>query len=245
MIRRAMALAAAGLAVEQGGTALAETPFLDGTVSGNVTAVSNYISRGFSNSDDHPALQGILDYTHSSGLYVGTFASNVDFDDNNNATVEWDVWGGYGFTWRGVALRADALWYYYPGVGRDMANKFNTLELEAAAEYVIAGATVSLGISYSPNYFFNSGDSVYYNAGISIPLFDAFALEGHVGHQDVQHNAIFGTPDYNDWSLGIAALWRGFKLGLYYIDTDLARDECFAGKDWCQARAVVTVGYAF
>jgi uncharacterized protein (TIGR02001 family) len=240
-----MALAAAGLAVEQGGTAWAETPFLDGAVSGSVTAVSNYVSRGFSNSDDHPALQGILEYAHSSGLYVGTFASNVDFDDDNNATVELDVWGGYGFNWRGVSVRTDALWYYYPGVSRGMASKFNTLELEAGAEYVIAGATVGLGISYSPNYFFNCGDSFYYNAGISIPLFDAFALEGHVGHQDVQDNAAFGTPDYNDWSLGIAATWRGFKFGLYYTDTDLARDECFAGKDWCQARAVATVGYAF
>jgi uncharacterized protein (TIGR02001 family) len=240
-----MALAAAGLAVEQGGTALAETPFLDGTVSGSVTAVSNYISRGFSNSDDHPALQGILDYTHASGLYLGTFASNVDFDDNNNATVEWDVWGGYGFTWRGIALRADALWYYYPGVGRGMASKFNTLEFDAGAEFAYSGATVGVGLAYSPNYFFNSGDSFYYDMDVSVPLFGAFALEGHVGHQDVRDNATFGTPDYNDWSLGVSVPWRGFKLGLYYTDTDLARDECFAGKDWCQARAVATLGYTF
>lgn len=49
--------------------------------SANIGVVSNYIWRGVTQTQDGPAVQGGLDYNHPSGFYVGTWASNVDWND--------------------------------------------------------------------------------------------------------------------------------------------------------------------
>jgi uncharacterized protein (TIGR02001 family) len=38
---------------------------------------SDYVFRGISQSQRQPAIQGGFDYSHASGFYVGTWASNV------------------------------------------------------------------------------------------------------------------------------------------------------------------------
>jgi hypothetical protein len=70
--------AAGALTLSLGGvqTAAAEDPH---SFSANIGAVSNYMWRGVSQTQDGPAVQGGLDYAHSSGFYIGTWASNVDF----------------------------------------------------------------------------------------------------------------------------------------------------------------------
>jgi hypothetical protein len=49
--------------------------------SANIGAVSNYMWRGVSQTQDGPAIQGGLDYAHASGFYLGTWASNVDWNN--------------------------------------------------------------------------------------------------------------------------------------------------------------------
>lgn len=49
--------------------------------SANIGVVSNYMWRGVTQTQDGPAIQGGLDYNHPSGFYVGTWASNVDWND--------------------------------------------------------------------------------------------------------------------------------------------------------------------
>src|SRR5690554_625819 len=44
----------------------------------NVTLATDYIWRGQSQTDGAGAIQGGLDIAHESGLYIGTWASNVD-----------------------------------------------------------------------------------------------------------------------------------------------------------------------
>lgn len=61
-----------------GAGALAKDP---SNISANIGAVSNYLWRGVTQTQDGAAVQGGLDLTHSSGFYIGTWASNVDFDD--------------------------------------------------------------------------------------------------------------------------------------------------------------------
>jgi uncharacterized protein (TIGR02001 family) len=67
-----------------------------------------------------PAIQGGFDYSHKSGVYLGTWASNVDETSHlfNNASMEWDFFGGY----KGALLPCYlpdlsynvGLIYYYP-----------------------------------------------------------------------------------------------------------------------------------
>jgi uncharacterized protein (TIGR02001 family) len=119
------------------------------SVSYNVGLFSQYIFRGLTQTDSTPALQGGVDYSHSSGFYLGGWASNVswprdDYFDNtfykSGGSLEIDVYGGYktelGKT--GLTLDVGALQYYYPGrrTGGDFAMaKINTTEVYGALSY--------------------------------------------------------------------------------------------------------------
>jgi len=50
-------------------------------ISANVGAVSNYIWRGVTQTGDQAAVQGGFDVAHESGFYIGTWASNIDWDN--------------------------------------------------------------------------------------------------------------------------------------------------------------------
>ena len=46
-------------------------------VTGNMSVTSDYRFRGVSQTQNAPAVQGGVDYAHSSGLYVGNWNSSV------------------------------------------------------------------------------------------------------------------------------------------------------------------------
>ncbi|MBE0368377.1 TorF family putative porin [Pseudoalteromonas sp. MMG013] len=60
--------------------------------STTVTGASDYTFNGVSQTQDDPAIQGSLDYGFDSGVYAGSWASNVDFADDTN--LEWDFYVG-------------------------------------------------------------------------------------------------------------------------------------------------------
>lgn len=63
-----------------------------------LTAASDYLFDGVSQTDGGPALQGSLDYAFDNGIYVGTWASNVDYPDSPPEKfegTEQDYYGGY------------------------------------------------------------------------------------------------------------------------------------------------------
>lgn len=63
-------------------------------LSANVALTTDYIFRGFSQTEEGPAIQGGFDVTYKM-FYAGVWASNLDFggDDFNNdiANIEIDV----------------------------------------------------------------------------------------------------------------------------------------------------------
>src|SRR5437870_6776447 len=74
-------------------------PEPDFTFTGNVGIYSQYVFRGVSQTNEKPALQGGFDLGHKSGLYVGTWLSNIswlsDASPGVSASLEWDMYGGY------------------------------------------------------------------------------------------------------------------------------------------------------
>src|SRR5512134_1234448 len=67
------------------------------TVSGNMGIFSDYRFRGISQTFQQPAIQGGIDYSHSSGFYVGNWNSNVSGISFVDGTIEMDVYGGFKF----------------------------------------------------------------------------------------------------------------------------------------------------
>ncbi len=88
------------------------------TFTGNVGFVSEYRYRGISQTDGKPALQGGFDYAHTSGVYLGTWASNVSWLSDTGlakSSLEWDFYGGFKGAAGDFGYDFGVLQYYYPG----------------------------------------------------------------------------------------------------------------------------------
>ena len=88
----------------------------DGPFTANVGLVSDYAYRGWSQTDERPALQGGFDYAHDSGLYAGVWGSNVSWLSDANTDVsnslELDLYGGYKGTVGAIGYDVGLLQYY-------------------------------------------------------------------------------------------------------------------------------------
>ncbi|HEY6599625.1 MAG TPA: TorF family putative porin, partial [Pseudomonadales bacterium] len=83
-------------------------------IAGNVTLATDYRFRGISqnNGGFSPAIQGGFDWSSDVGLYIGTWASNVNFSEG---AVETDVYGGFKGSFSDeLAYDIGILYYGYP-----------------------------------------------------------------------------------------------------------------------------------
>lgn len=90
----------------------------DGPISANLTLTTDYVFRGISQSQGKAALQGGFDYAHESGLYIGTWGSNVGWVDDiakTNNSLELDLYAGYAGEAGPLSYDIGVLQYYYPG----------------------------------------------------------------------------------------------------------------------------------
>ncbi len=194
---------------------------LNGKLSANVGMVTEYFFRGITQTDKKWAVQGGLDFAHNSGVFVGTWGSNVDLGDGDEASAEVDVYGG----WSGelgkskVTLNVGAIYYIYPGA--DSSLDYDFFEVNASLSKDFGFASASAKISYSPEYFADSGDATYVEASVDIPVGKYFTINLHGGHQSIHDNAAFGADDYFDYLIGVSASLIGLDFQIAYVGTDL------------------------
>ena len=203
------------------------------TLTGGVAVVSDYRFRGVSLSDKEFAVQPYLTVKHESGLYVGTWASNLA--DNAGDDVEVDLYAGFAGG-EEVTYDVSATYYMYPGV-----SSFNYLEFTGKLGSTVGPATVGVQLSYVPSQD-NTGDNdnIYFgtNAAIAIPN-SPISIVGTMGIED---GAFTAGSEKVDWSLGLTAAVSGFTLGVSYVDAN--RETIFAPRD-SAAGVVFSVSYGF
>ncbi len=203
------------------------------TLTGGVAVVSDYRFRGVSLSDKEFAVQPYLTVKHESGLYVGTWASNLA--DNAGDDVEVDLYAGFAGG-EEVTYDIGATYYVYPGV-----SSFNYVELTGKLGSTVGPATVGVQLSYVPSQD-NTGDNdnIYFgtNAAIAIPN-SPISIVGTMGIED---GAFTAGSEKVDWSLGLTAAVSGFTLGVSYVDAN--RETIFAPRD-SAAGVVFSVSYGF
>jgi uncharacterized protein (TIGR02001 family) len=90
-------------------------------VSSNVTLASEYVWRGVTQSNEDPAIQGGFDISHSSGLYIGTWASSLEFNSakTDAASTEIDIYAGYRGQLAGLTYDVGYLRYIYAEQNED------------------------------------------------------------------------------------------------------------------------------
>ena len=209
----------------------------DGPFTANVGLVSDYAYRGWSQTDERPALQGGFDYAHDSGLYAGVWGSNVswlsDASPNVSNSLELDLYGGYKGTAGAIGYDVGLLQYYYPGSYPKGFNSPNTLE-----GYVgLSWEFLSFKYSYAFTDLFGydkSDGSQYYDLGAAVDVGGGFTLAAHVGYSDIK-----GQDDYTDWKLGVTKEFGGFNFGLHYVDTDVDN------ADLADERVILSIAKSF
>ncbi|WP_338663408.1 TorF family putative porin [Pararoseomonas sp. SCSIO 73927] len=219
------------------------------TVGVTPTVSSDYLFRGVSQTRNRPAVQGTIDIQHTTGLYVGAFASNVTFL-GTNARQEIDALAGWRTTFAGVSLDIGGIAYTYPGYDNAPgAYDLQYFELAAKASYEIPNLPVPVKVlgafNWSPNYQLESGDSFYVEGGVEIGLPYNFTLAGRAGYQWIQNNTRWGSPDFANWNVTLSYKFSDFVLTAGYYDTNLSRSECFGSQKICEARAMVFLSRTF
>lgn len=187
-------------------------------VTGNLGLTSDYRFRGVSQTQNAPAVQGGIDYTHSSGFYVGNWNSSVSSDlYTNGAGVESDLYAGFKSKFLGFDLDVGSMNYFYPRATNGTSTNFDTNELYVAVGKGPLTAKVSNSLS---NYFgtTNSKNSQYYQADIVQPLGKSkVSLLAHVGRTEVNNNS---SLNYTDYNIGLGYNLQGWDLAAkYYTNT--------------------------
>lgn len=224
------------------------------TVTG--TFASDYLFRGISQTRSRVAYQGTAEFEHTSGIYVGSFISNVAFQ-GADARQEIDVYGGFRVTLAGVKLDFGGIGYLYPGytAGIGQPAVLDFAEVYIRASYEIGPVNLLGGFYYSPNYFGRSGDGFYLEGGADwkTGVWD-LTLSARLGYQWIQRNAVFGTPDYLWWGLTVSREFPIERVGTFvitggYYQTNISRSECVptihGGQNICEARAFGSIAFRF
>ena len=204
-------------------------------VSGNVTLASDYSFRGWSQTSRDPAIQGGFDLGFESGLYVGTWASNVNFgasDSGDVASMEWDLYLGWsGEIADGIELDVQAIHFQYPG----------DTDLNYQEVYVGLGlGDFSLGVNYSPAYLAVSGETFFYpHAGYSMTVSEEITLDFGVGLNIAKSDDFFGEDnEYIDYSATANMPLGGINIGIGIVGTTI--DDSACDRD-CEARVMVSL----
>src|SRR4030065_1019634 len=88
-------------------------------LTGNIGVYSKYVLRGMTNNaeNDGTTVEGGLDWSHSSGLYLGYWGSNLDYGATRTSTTntgfENDIYGGFKFKAGPVDINLGVIYYAY------------------------------------------------------------------------------------------------------------------------------------
>ena len=223
-------------------------PEPDYTWAFNVGAVTEYRYRGIAQTRKDPALQGGIDFSHKSGLYLGTWASTIKWikDAGGKSDAEVDFYGGFKNTFgdSGVGYDVGVLRYQY--YNNKLAVSPNTTEIYGALSYSVA----TLKYSHSVTNLFgfaNSKTSGYLDLSATFDLGNGFSLVPHIGHQRIDGTGN-GFFSYTDYSLTLGKdFGNGLSASLAAIGTDANRGAYVApnGKSLSKGTLVAGIKYSF
>lgn len=207
------------------------------TLRGYVTATTDYVHRGLSQSDSGGALQLGIDYQHASGFFTGLYASTLDYARasvrDRLGRLAADYYAGYGrrsgdWFWS-VALTR----YTYPGASIE----YDYDELSASATF---RRKFSYSVALSRDLLSFGRTAIDQEAGLTWPL-----------PWNVEFAAAVGTFRVNDvpgggysyWNAGASKVLPRLVIDVRYYDGGAAPLRLLGGG--VEDQWVLSLSYGF
>ena len=204
-------------------------------ISANVALTTDYVWRGYSQTDEDPAISGGFDYTDTSGFYAGIWGSNVGFAADTD--LELDIYAGFskdlgnGINWDIGILR-----YIYPGTS--LSGDIDWNEYHISASYGIASAS----INYTNDVYGTGTTAIYYTFGLEYSLPKGWTLATGINLYD--YDASLVTGSVIDYHLGISKAFAGVGFDISYYDTNSTAAN-FYGDNIADGRVVLSLAKEF
>lgn len=186
----------------------------------NAAITSDYMFRGFSQTDNDPAISAGADFSYGI-LYAGFWASNVD-ESISVDNIEIDYYAGIKPVLGPATFDFGILYYTYPGKDVPLGDP-ETLELKAGVSGDILPNLSAGAVAYwSPEA--GGGGSEYWvyegTLGYSLPKFMVFdpSISGTLGFFD---DLDIDANDYTYWNAGLTLGYDKFAFDFRYWDTDV------------------------
>lgn len=201
----------------------------DFTISGYVQGVSDYRFRGMSASGGDPAIQGAINVNHSSGFYVGAWASSLEETPTMGST-ELDLLAGWtGEVTPGLTADVGLTYYVYPSGDVGNANFF---EPYASLSTTVGPVEAKAGVSYSwkqsalLNDAGQKDDNLYVYTDLSTGIPNTpVTVVAHLGYTSGPLSPAFLTSDtgYDGFDYSVGATYnlnKNLSLGVAYLGHD-------------------------
>lgn len=217
---------------------------LDATFS----VLSQYRTRGTSQTQNDPAMQfdGMLS-SKTTGLYLGTWTSNVDYGGGSNVRQELDYYAGWYVPFT-QDINMDLGYIKYTYKRGNEANFSETYGILTAYGFKVAA-------QYSENALsFDKGQSTMYTwVGYETDIPYGLKLNARYGKMDFKDPVFFSADGttrqlYHEWEVKLSRLYSGLNWAVSYVDTDLSKQECYntiGFGDACTAALVASVSKKF
>lgn len=217
----------------------AAAPASPHSFTGNIGLTTDYLFRGISQTHGKPAIQGGIDYAHTSGFYAGVWGSSISWVSDvqqRSVPTEIDLYAGFKNSFAGdFTYDLGLIAYNYPGsknTPEKASAKADTVEIYGA----IGWKFLTLKYSHTVSSHFvgwyggqAGGDitkktrgSGYLELNASYDLGNGWGVTGHLGHQKVKNYVSVGDTNasYTDWKLGVTKDVGFGVVGLAYSDTN-------------------------
>lgn len=179
--------------------------------SANAAVNNNYIWRGLTQTINEAAVSGGIDYSSDTGVYVGTWVSNVSYAPGDPFSYEHDIYAGYAGEYGAFSYDVGYLYYNY-----DDEAEFDFGEIYGSISYGGFSLQINLltnteadepeGVNFG---FF---DSQYISANYGFEVGSGVEIGLHAGWHNGDFNEAFnGVPrDYFDFN--VSASKAGFTF---------------------------------
>jgi uncharacterized protein (TIGR02001 family) len=217
------------------------TAFAD-ELSGNLGVTTDYRFRGESLSNRLPAAQGGVDFDHSSGLYIGGFASTVRFNQAKTDFIG-QLYGGYARKLNeGVFAEVGAVRYAYLQhlpQGGDFTEGYAGLSTEQA----------SVRLYGTTSYFGSGAPAGYLEGSASRSLWSPLRGSLHLGFLFTGAADNIYSEFYRarrlDARAGVAFEYSGFQVELSAVAVAAAGGNCANGTHRCSPGVILTLRHGF